>query len=175
MSNEIIPAWAQRQLSKNFTLWELCRSETHPELVKPPSPAMLYWLKWWTDNVLQPLRNDFGRIRINSGYRCPKLNAAVGGEKESSHQIMIKGLFKTVATDIVPLDCPLADLFKGIAERSNKLPIRGAIIYPKRGFIHIDGRDGPAGFFVSVVNKVYIPISRKEAMKFKINHYLSPE
>jgi len=35
--------------------------------------------------VLQPLRDRFGPIRINSGYRCPELNGAVGGVKNSQH------------------------------------------------------------------------------------------
>ena len=37
-------------------------------------------------NVLQPLREKLGKpININSCYRCPKLNAAVGGAKTSQH------------------------------------------------------------------------------------------
>jgi hypothetical protein len=35
--------------------------------------------------VLQPLRDRFGPIRINSGYRCPELNEAVGGVQSSQH------------------------------------------------------------------------------------------
>lgn len=36
--------------------------------------------------VLEPLRQHTGTpIRISSGYRCPKLNAAVGGAKRSYH------------------------------------------------------------------------------------------
>ena len=34
---------------------------------------------------LQPVRNEFGPIRINSGYRSPALNKAVGGSKTSQH------------------------------------------------------------------------------------------
>ena len=35
--------------------------------------------------VLQPLRDRFGPIRINSGYRSPELNEAVGGVSNSQH------------------------------------------------------------------------------------------
>lgn len=43
---------------------------------------------------LQQLRDDIGRsITINSAYRCPDHNAAVGGEKNSQHM-------KGTATDI---------------------------------------------------------------------------
>lgn len=36
--------------------------------------------------VLQPLRDAWGKpLHINSGYRCPELNAAVGGVPTSQH------------------------------------------------------------------------------------------
>lgn len=39
-----------------------------------------------TLTVLQPLRDAWGEpLHINSGYRCPKLNAAVGGALTSQH------------------------------------------------------------------------------------------
>ena len=39
-----------------------------------------------TENVLQPLRDAWGApLKINSGYRCKALNAAVGGVPTSQH------------------------------------------------------------------------------------------
>lgn len=39
-----------------------------------------------TNTVLQPLRDAWGLpLHVNSGYRCPKLNAAVGGVATSQH------------------------------------------------------------------------------------------
>ncbi len=38
------------------------------------------------DKVLDPLREAYGKpIKVNSGYRCPKLNKAVGGSATSQH------------------------------------------------------------------------------------------
>lgn len=38
------------------------------------------------DNVLDPLREEYGHpIRVNSGYRCPLKNKAVGGASQSQH------------------------------------------------------------------------------------------
>lgn len=38
------------------------------------------------ENVLDPARERLGRpITVNSGYRCPKHNLAVGGVKNSQH------------------------------------------------------------------------------------------
>ncbi|MCF0233082.1 MAG: hypothetical protein HUJ63_12700 [Enterococcus sp.] len=38
------------------------------------------------DNVLDPLRDLYGApVRVNSGYRCPELNLAVAGARNSQH------------------------------------------------------------------------------------------
>jgi len=38
------------------------------------------------ENVLQPVREHFGKsVTVNSGYRSPESNAAVGGSKTSDH------------------------------------------------------------------------------------------
>lgn len=47
--------------------------------------------------VLQPVRNQFGSIIVNSGFRSAKLNRAVGGSTRSLH-------LKGYAADIEPLD-----------------------------------------------------------------------
>lgn len=39
-----------------------------------------------TESVLQPLRDAWGKpLKVNSGYRCKALNAAVGGVPTSQH------------------------------------------------------------------------------------------
>lgn len=48
-------------------------------------------------------------LKINSWYRCPELNQAVGGARRSAH---LSGL----AIDFVPLDIKIEDAFKAIAE-----------------------------------------------------------
>lgn len=48
--------------------------------------AILHNLYCLCVNVLEPLRQNFGkRIRINSGYRCKRLNRCVGGVADSQH------------------------------------------------------------------------------------------
>lgn len=43
-------------------------------------------VKALVENVLDPLREKYGKpIRVNSGYRCPKHNLAVGGASRSQH------------------------------------------------------------------------------------------
>lgn len=74
---------------KYFTIAELCRSATAQRLGidnTPPASAVKA-LTVLVDEVLDPLREAWGGpIRVNSGYRCPELNEAVGGTPTSQHQ-----------------------------------------------------------------------------------------
>lgn len=76
------------QLSKNFNLAELSRSEAAARLGfdnTPPAEAIEN-LKALCLNVLQPLRDAMGKpMRVNSGYRGPEANKAVGGSSTSQH------------------------------------------------------------------------------------------
>lgn len=75
-------------LSENFTLKELTDSNTAVQLGIDNTPPgdVVTKLQALAVNVLQPLRNWYGKpICISSGYRCPRLNIAVGGSKTSQH------------------------------------------------------------------------------------------
>lgn len=81
-------------------------------------------IKSLVDNVLQPLRDIAGvALRINSGYRCSELNAAVGGVPTSQH---VKGEAADVA---FPKPIELARM-----AADNHLPFDQMIIYPT--FVH---------------------------------------
>ena len=59
--------------------------------------AILHNLYRLCVNVLEPLRQNFGkRIRINSGYRCKRLNRCVGGVSNSQH---LFGLAADITSD----------------------------------------------------------------------------
>ena len=76
------------QLSTNFRLSEFTRSDTAKRLGienECSSVEQVLNLAYLCHMVLQPLRDRFGPIRITSGYRCPELNSAVGGVKNSQH------------------------------------------------------------------------------------------
>ena len=65
-------------LTKNFTLDEMLRSETASrmglkEQFNPPV-EIINNLKALCINILQPLRDRVGPIRVTSGYRSPRLN-----------------------------------------------------------------------------------------------------
>lgn len=77
----------QEQLSKHFTLWEMVRSGTaiKMNIMNEPGEDEVRALCALCENVLEPLRCRFGAITITSGYRCEKLNKAVGGVVNSQH------------------------------------------------------------------------------------------
>lgn len=73
---------------KHFTIDELSRSATATRrgIDNTPTREAIGNLTALVDNVLDPLREAWGKpIRVNSGYRCPALNRAVGGSATSQH------------------------------------------------------------------------------------------
>jgi len=75
------------RLSKNFALSELTKSATAERLNVDNTPNLYHLvnLTHLAIHILQPVRDKFGVITINSGYRSPTLNAKVGGSKTSQH------------------------------------------------------------------------------------------
>ncbi len=76
------------KLSKHFTLDEFIKSATAVRLGidNTPDEKSLENIQLLVENILEPLRHHYGRaIIITSGYRCPKLNKAVGGAASSQH------------------------------------------------------------------------------------------
>lgn len=71
-----------------FTLRELTRSATAIRLGidNTPDAKVAENLKKLVETVLDPLREAYGKpIIVTSGYRCEKLNRAVGGSRTSQH------------------------------------------------------------------------------------------
>lgn len=109
------------QLSDNFNTREFkCKGKTCGCTTMKVSTLLV--------RKLQVLRNKTGRIRINSGYRCPIHNKEVGGEKNSYH---MQG---TEADIVVSGYTP-----KQIAKMAQEI-----------GFTGIGMYDGPSGHFVHV-------------------------
>ena len=76
------------QISKNFTLAEFTNSATARAqgIRNEPGIDEVCALCALVHHVLQPLRTWWGReVRIGSGYRCQRLNKAVGGVSTSQH------------------------------------------------------------------------------------------
>lgn len=77
------------QLSKNFHLKEFLVSQTasrngYSEQWKP-SAEVVKNLQTLAVNAMQPIRDEFGVIQVTSGYRCLRLNRAIGSSDGSDH------------------------------------------------------------------------------------------
>ena len=73
---------------KYFTIRELCRSQTAERrgIINYPSQEVVANLTFLIEHLLDPIRKRVGKpININSGYRSPELNKAIGGSTTSAH------------------------------------------------------------------------------------------
>ena len=122
------------RLSKNFALSEMVKSATAERLNVDNSPSDIHLvnLTHLAIRILQPVRDEFGVITINSGYRSPALNAKVGGSKTSQH-------CNGQAADFESFSTPNPDLAKWIA---NNLVFDQLIlefydgVNPNSGWVH---------------------------------------
>ena len=75
------------KLSKNFTIAEYIKSQTatRKDIDNSLSEDHLESAKLLFAKVVQPVREQWGVTVINSGYRSPALNKAVGGSSKSQH------------------------------------------------------------------------------------------
>ena len=76
------------QLSKNFNLVELTKSQTAERKGIPndPSPDHQENLRLLCERVLQPVRDHFNHVvSVSSGYRSPQLCQAIGSSMDSQH------------------------------------------------------------------------------------------
>jgi hypothetical protein len=116
-------------LSPHFKFAELTDSKEHPALVSDNRIQARFYLdkgKWLADKILEPIRNKWGIIMVDSGFRSIPLNKAVGGAESSQHL-----LFE--AADIVPANADIEQVFGWIA--ASNIPFGQLIHEP--GWIHI--------------------------------------
>lgn len=77
------------QLSQHFSLAEMVKSQTalrhkFTDQQNPPAEVVEN-LRQLCIHILEPLRRECGAIIVNSGYRSPLTNKAVGGASNSQH------------------------------------------------------------------------------------------
>ena len=89
------------QLSRNFSLQELIKSDTaiRKGIDNNPNSDQIEKLKLLCENILQPVRDHFGRVKITSGYRSPELCQAIGSSVNSQHAKAEAADFECVGVD----------------------------------------------------------------------------
>lgn len=116
----------------NFQYIEFVRSNTAKRYNLPNEPNEEQWnnIETLAINILQPLRNKFGPLRINSGFRSKDLNNKIRGSKTSYHCY-------GMAADIIPLEKNITnlDLLKHIY---NDMKFSELIYeFPPNGWVHV--------------------------------------
>lgn len=127
---------------KYFKFSEFLKSETATRQGIPnrPSAKVLDNLQELTEKVLDPLREKWGSpLKVTSGYRCRRLNAAVGGSPTSQHMT-------GEAADITALDkWENLALWELLVMLKDKLPVDQVIWEKGTSFpmwIHVSHRCG---------------------------------
>ena len=123
-------------ISKDFSYVEFEKTDVPGMQVKNTitSVDVRDSIKELVNTVIQPLRDAWGSsLAINSGYRCPEVNQAVGGVPTSQHT-------KGEAADVCPFGrngSGNIDTIRQLAQKASelKLPFDQMILYPT--FVHL--------------------------------------
>ena len=121
-------------LSRNFTLQELIKSDTaiRLDINNNPNSGQIEKLKALCENILQPVRDHFGRVKVTSGFRSVDLCLAIGSSSNSQHARAEAADFECIGVD----NAELADWIK------DNLPYDQLIVEyytpgePNSGWIH---------------------------------------
>ena len=129
------------KLSKNFSLKELTKSQTamRNDIDNSPNTEQIVNLTALCNCVLQPIRDEHGRVDINSGLRVLELNRKIGSSDNSQHVL-------GMAADI---ECPAIDNFELAKWINSNLDFDQLILEfytagePTSGWVHVSyNRDG---------------------------------
>lgn len=131
------------QLSKNFWLAEFTQSQvaTRLGISNNPNPHEIAALRQLAENVLQPIRDHFGKpVVINSGFRSPQVNHRIGGAASSQHT-------RGEAADIEIPGVSNLELAKWIRDNLevDQLILEGynPLVGPSSGWVHVSWRANP--------------------------------
>ena len=92
-------------LTRNFSLLELTKSDTaiRRGIDNEPNADQIDKLKLLCENILQPVRDHFGRVKVTSGFRSAELCVAIGSSINSQHARAEAADFEVVGVDNVEL------------------------------------------------------------------------
>ena len=127
-------------LSRNFTLQELIKSDTaiRLDINNNPNSGQIEKLKALCENILQPVRDHFGRVKVTSGFRSEQLCLKIGSSVNSQHA-------KAEAADFECVGVDNAELFDWI--KNNLSPDQLILEFynpgePNSGWIHCSWIEG---------------------------------
>ena len=122
------------QLTRNFSLSELIKSDTAIRLgiSNNPNQDQIEKLKLLCENILQPVRDHFGRVKCTSGFRSVELCLAINSSAESQHAKAEAADFEVIGVDNVEV----ADWIKSNLETDQLILEYYKVGEPNSGWIH---------------------------------------
>jgi len=126
------------QISPHFRLSELLRSDAARAqgLYQVPPPIVVERLRELCVELLEPIRDVLGPLRVTSGYRRKSVNAVVGGSSTSAH---LTGW----AADVVPVRGSPEQIMLLLHDAGEALAWDQAILYA--GHVHLGYRRPATG------------------------------
>lgn len=97
-------------LTNNFSIEELTHTDT--DFKNIPDQPELEKLLYLATYVLEPIRRQFGAVKINSAFRSKQVNDKINGAASSQHML-------GEASDIFPLEANIDAVFKWCCENLN--------------------------------------------------------
>ena len=122
------------QLTRNFSLSELIKSDTaiRKGIDNNPNADQIEKLKLLCENILQPVRDHFGRVKCTSGFRSVELCLAINSSAESQHAKAEAADFEVIGVDNVEV----ADWIKSNLETDQLILEYYKVGEPNSGWIH---------------------------------------
>ena len=128
------------ELTRNFTLSELTKSDTaiRKGINNNPNAEQVEKLKALCENILQPVRDHFGRVKVTSGFRSVDLCIAIVSSRDRQQA-------KAEAADF---ECPGVDNVELADWIKRELPYDQLILEfytpgePNSGWIHCSYIEG---------------------------------
>jgi zinc D-Ala-D-Ala carboxypeptidase len=152
-----------RRPSEHFTWEELTASSTAESLGLDNTPGLAERLNLirLAREILEPLREEFGAIKVNSAYRSPEVNEAIGGADDSKHMLGLAADITAYAYPEVTND----DMATWLWNNGHDLPLQQVITYEDTTHLHValDLNSPPKEeFLVHTADGLYLPWSPNE-------------
>ena len=142
------------ELSRNFTLTELTKSDTaiRKGINNNPNAEQIEKLKALCENILQPVRDHFGRVKVTSGFRSVELCTAIGSSARSQHAKAEAADFECVGVDNaeladwihreLPYDQLILEFYTPGEPNSGWIHCSYTEGMPRKQFLHAFRKDG---------------------------------
>ena len=142
------------ELTRNFSLLELTKSDTaiRKGINNNPNAEQIEKLKALCENILQPVRDHFGRVKVTSGFRSVELCTAIGSSAISQHAKAEAADFECVGVDNaeladwihreLPYDQLILEFYTPGEPNSGWIHCSYTEGMPRKQFLHAFRKDG---------------------------------